>query len=269
MVFLKNSLISCVLIYCLWGCEEDVKLDETYVENKLVVQSFISPQDTVLTVRVSETKPLIGTVSTENKWIANANVSVSEGQNTLLIPYEKMGFYKYRLISKIKVGTIYSLKVTTPDGRKVEAVCKIPEITIDSTDLKVKITQVVGSRNQMLIEWQDVPNQKNYYGIWFGFEKLTKGCSSGKTNFISDIGKDGRFLSYASNFDTICNQGESRIKLLFGVYDENYYNFLKTLSEQNDTNGVPFTESIQVFTNIKGGYGIFCSYNQITKFINY
>lgn len=267
---MKNIVFFGILSFWILACERDVTLDETFTENKLVVQSFISPQDTVITVRVSGTNPAVGTVSSQNKWITNANVSISDGKTTLILPHEKFGYYKIKIGDfKIEPNKEYLLKVNTPDGRAAEASCVVPVTMLKPAMLLSTISAVNGQSNQVLVKWQDEVNKKNYYGAWFGFDKITTGCSTGKTSFISDLGNDGRTIAYSSYFQPACNAGEKKIKLFVAVYDEDFYEFFQTLNDQTETNGIPFTESIQVFTNIKGGYGIFSGYNIVSTTVAY
>ena len=160
------GILSCIILL---ACERDVTLDETFTENKLVVQAFISPQDTVITVRVSGTNPAVGTVSSTNKWIANANVSISDGKNTLILPHDKFGYYKIKVGNfKIEQQKEYFLKVNTPDGRAAEASCVVPVTTLKPAMLLSSISAVNGQTNQVVVKWQDEANKKNYYGVWFG-----------------------------------------------------------------------------------------------------
>lgn len=264
-------LLTSTILFLVLSCKQEVKLDASLVEIKLVVQCFISPQDTVINVLVSQTSPIVGTVNGNNIKITNALVTLSNGETTLNIPFVKE-YYQLPITSafRIEFGKVYTLKVTTPNGQSVEATCEVPNMNITERDLIVTVTSADKyDKKQLLLLWNDISGQPNYYGVWTAVDKLNPKCSVGATSYISDLGKDGSQLSSATYFNTSCNLGSPKLKIYFGVYDDNFNKFYKTLNEQKQTQGVPFTENVQITTNVRGGYGVFAAYYVITKVINY
>lgn len=259
----KLSLIV-LSIFSITACQSEISVIDIENENKLVVQSFISPQDTILSVRVSGTNAVIGQVSKEFKTISNASVSIGNEVKNVFLPYDKEGFY--RILSRqmeIKAGQTYFLKVNTSDGRTVSATCTIPLNTVEAKMVTVDIKSVSADTKNVTLKWDDISKEQNYYGISVSYETLKKGCNSDSPFYIRDKNKDGEQFSYSFNTNPICGLGNPNFIIVIANYDSNGYEYISTLQEQNSVNGVPFTEPVQIFTNIKGGYGVFSGYNQL------
>ncbi|CAA9283047.1 MAG: hypothetical protein AVDCRST_MAG95-3437, partial [uncultured Adhaeribacter sp.] len=112
------------------GCEEDVT-DKIKIDGKsqLVVTSFISPQDTVLTVQVQKTRPVVGITQNPNQGkIINATVALSDGTQTVPLLYEaQREIYRVKASALlIAAGKTYTLTVSTPDGLSAKGICTVP-----------------------------------------------------------------------------------------------------------------------------------------------
>lgn len=105
------------------------------------------------------------------------------------------------------------------------------------------------------------------------------------TQYTSDLNQDGQsvtspkgiipnYLNY-TYFDSLSNgyyggnvpitkRPVSVNGMLLHV-DKNYYDYHRTLQQQNDIDGNPFAEPVLISTNIEGGLGCFGAYNRTTK----
>lgn len=252
------------------SCEKEVKLSPFFSERKLVIQSLISPQDTLLRVNVSVTKPIVGGSDSTRLWIDDAEVIISDDQQKILLTYSGSGVYSYRLGSKFGIhpNKTYELQVKTPDGQSVRSFCKVPSVPFDIGDITVEKKVIDVQKFQLSINWPIRSNSKNIFGLWSGFEKINTRCGSAPTNYISYSGNDNTLGQFTTGlFFNECNPGKSAIVVKISVFDENFYDFYKTLDQQINTNGIPFTEPSQLFTNIEGGYGIFSAHYTFTKLI--
>ncbi|AFK02323.1 hypothetical protein Emtol_1174 [Emticicia oligotrophica DSM 17448] len=199
---MKNILLKFILVLSslhFWACEtivDDIPLSRfPEIKEKLVMNSFISPQDTVIYVRLTLSSPLFGAykplvfnnfntsdTTTQNidALVADATVTISNGNQTATIPYNKTN-YLYALpttIFKIEAGKTYTLKAITKNHR-VEASTTIPlqKVPIESFEtnptsrlanfqsaqLGPQTDTVKGV--EFVFRWKDLPNQKNYYKI--------------------------------------------------------------------------------------------------------
>ena len=113
--------------------------------------------------------------------------------------------------------------------------------------------------------------------------------SNGQNGLINDINLDGTTLSstqferrfsnlyyggYSSNNYPVVDgkklvpkQGQENlgVHLLLNHTDFPYYEFHRSLQKYNGDN--PFVEPSLIYTNVKGGFGVFASFNQSTKVI--
>ncbi|GAB2789287.1 hypothetical protein GCM10027275_37810 [Rhabdobacter roseus] len=200
------------------------------VDTKLVVQSFISPQDSLIKVVVTESSPLFGETTPGNRVISKALVSLSNGTTTAVIPYDTASqlYALPRARFPIAAGRTYTLTVT--DGtRTATAACTVPaqQVFVASykIDSAVASSQVFGAgfiqRDTVLLVkalWQDPAGQPNFYRLkgWLQTESsviefqdrdnyterrvvITRAFdwdeSNGRPEFQSDLNLDGIQLS--------------------------------------------------------------------------
>lgn len=283
--------------FFLLSCESLIKeIDPSFLpetDSKLVVACFISPQDTVLAAKVTETKLLIGTTGDIRDEITNAIVSLSDGSKTIQLIYNpKLGYYRALPTNlPILVGKTYTIIVSTPDGRKVSASTTVPnsipikEVKIDTMQTTDNQQGVVVSRTEYNVKliWQDALNETNYYRGISVFEALIKYPDTFPTNqklppfpatitdlrTIDDKNTDGQLLSLNRTFEanspaTIANSFGirfiSQIKVGLFQTDIHYYNYHTSLRRQRENNN-PFAEPVLLYTNINGGFGCFGAYN--------
>jgi Domain of unknown function (DUF4249) len=268
MKFYKNHLIWLILgIFILNACQSEITEIAIPYENRLVVSSFISPQDTILNVRVTSTQPISGTSEKNKNLVENATVTMSNGTKTVALKYDKDGYYK--VLAKelpINPGTNCTLKISTPEGRSTEGNCTIPKEVLKPSDVTTEIIKISEARRQYYIRWKDFPNQENYYNMFGSYETVDTRCTNGLNFVTNDKGRDGEQLFLTANTDIVCGKGNPNYIVILSSYDKNAVQFFATASEQSSVAGVPFTDPVLVYSNMKGAYGVFSGYNQ-TKVI--
>ncbi len=152
---------------------------------KLVLHSYISPQDTLILVKITLSNPLLGiqpnsgytytvvgqdTIYQTNVPVANAKVSISNSKKqSAELPYSKTQ-QVYLLSTKsfpILAGETYTIKASAPMGN-IEAACTVPKdaasivkYKIDTlTDFRVNPARLTFRIN---FDWKDIPGQENFY----------------------------------------------------------------------------------------------------------
>ncbi len=248
-------------------------------DSKLVVTCFISPQDTILSAKVTESKSVLDTGSIRAD-ITNAIVRLSDGNKTITLPYHaKLNYYRALPTAlRIEAGKTYKLTVSTPDGRQVESSTTMPE-AIGIKEVKADSALAVRTRRltevrevtqvNMKIIWQDKAGQTNYYRGFALIEGtlVDKQNSSEKRvdgvdfNTIDDTNSDGQLLSLQTSYQIRNNEFRAN-KLRVGLFhsDIHYYNYHESLRKQR-SNRNPFAEPVLMYSNIKGGFGCFGAYN--------
>jgi Domain of unknown function (DUF4249) len=137
---------------------------------KLVVNSYISPQDTILSVKVSRSKPVIGEQTDELPYnVTNATVSLSDGSQVVVLRYQgdKQWYQANARLLPILTGKTYTLTVRTPDGRQVTANATVPRPVPVNQGVLDSVVVTLGNRLQKVysvrFDWQDPANERNFY----------------------------------------------------------------------------------------------------------
>lgn len=277
-------LISVVLMA---GCirdAENIKLPGG--TPKLVIGSFISPQDTLLSVSVTQSYP-VGKVITNDGVVKDAQVVLSDGITSQTLSFDdKEEKYTGKPVFPISGGQTYYLTVQAPDGRSVKASCTIPS-TKDTT-----LTVAVDSANTdqagyldyyVRAGWTDIAGETNWYKINVEFimeDTVHQYLYSNIFNFsttenpiYSDEGKDGQKFATNQGDVYIYNpysfsyppQNKKFYKAYILVYlltiDQNYYKYYESL---NNVSSDPFAEPMNLYSNIEGGLGVFAGYQKHT-----
>ncbi|GAB2572756.1 DUF4249 domain-containing protein [Spirosoma areae] len=220
-------LILCALSPLFFGCSSlrnEVNPGQLGLESsKLVVTCFLSPQDTVLAVKVTRSATVVGDsvslLQTGNN-VPDATVTLTDGDRTLVLPYNSSPsgnpnqlYYKASTrFFPILASRTYTLTVTTPNGQRARSTCTIPRPVAPSV-LSFDSLMDNQGRNQVrryFIRslWQDPPEQTNYYQITGNFRYTTR-CSTCQADqsgnvplsfqddnrdLLSDSGVDGTLM---------------------------------------------------------------------------
>lgn len=290
-----NFLIG--LLFLLVGCEKDVS-DEVKipVKPKLAIFSFLSPQDTVLAVKVYKTQPILGFSQVfDTVGIRDATVQLSDGSKSVTLTYKRVNinmsaYYGIDAAAfPIVAGKTYSLTVSTPDGLRATGTCTIPGtegITISDlahSEVEKKDEYNPGRTyvdHSFDFKFKDAPGS-NYYrtDAYFKFKNNQDGgrqwiSSMGydtRKAFISDDRRDGMVLDAPTASFTMVEDGSISgpytLVALVAVTDKAYYLYHQSLDRQSGAEDNPFAEPAIVYSNIQDGLGVFCGYNQLLESI--
>lgn len=329
----KKKYLPFFALILLTSCETLVntipedKLPKT--DSQLTLFCFISPQDTVIRVKVGQTNPLFSEYSlgggsyhvvdgdtirmSENR--DKAVVTLSDGERSVVIPYSSASLFHALPASKfpIRAGSTYTLTVKE-GSRTAQATCTIPreQVPIKKYSLDTVITSSFGRRDTALVTsfaWDDPAGTANYYRVkayeeievpTFTFDPGTKKYNEGRAKiqiFYSSRRNDGRsdlqndasldgtsfssvqferrltdnqFLynvPYVDGKRLVPERGPVSlgVHLLLNNTDKAYYEFHRTLRQARNEN--PFSEPSLVYTNVRGGFGVFAGYNQSVRVV--
>jgi len=271
-IVLKISLA--FIIYTLIGCNSGVEI-ESIDANKLVsVSSFISPKDSIIRAYVFRGGVLGDVLNIEKAIIKNAVVTIFDenlSSKTLVFNSKSNSYIIESKYFKISPSQKYFLKVKTPDGIELNAECQVP----DNPDMPA-IKGVKNDNN--FIFYLATPSKKiAYYSLSFDLVNVQFTPKLGSTlapslNLITD---DLLFENQGTENTTEWTvyrafyADKISLKTILISLDENAYRFLKTnriASNWNNNTGNFFPnlqEPQPVYSNIKGGVGIFGAYNKV------
>ena len=237
---MKNIIIISIITCLFTSCKSLVTDIDIPYHDRLVVQCFISPQDTLLEVSVTQTAPVVGTVldgAERYPNILNANVVLSDGQKSVTIPYKTLqlpsaydadGEYIYTARSRyflsaknlpIIAGRNYSLKISAPGFESVESSCLIPTKVVAEKDISSIQTSITGNIGRgatgtfpsIQVRFKDIEGEESFYSVGqFFYQKGTYLDASGakkirvnwttKYEYIADKGQENKTI-FALPFD--------------------------------------------------------------------
>jgi len=268
-----------------YSCEQDVTLDFNK-EPQLCLNSILNP-DSLVSASLTLSHSLENSGSFET--IDNGTLTLYEG-NELFGTLEAKGNGRYILSKKPVVGKTYKIVAEAKDYTTISATTTLPDFPVveysktftghpsyDSTlavyDLNVQIKDKPGKDNYWVYEnW--VVSGRRYGGgsreinAPFVDDFNKEMDTEEKYGFrlflgvrLSDEGYDGQPMNFVMT-DFVEN---TKYNYNEGVYflnaDEHYNKYLKTsiINRIKETSDLPFFEPVQMYSNIKNGYGIFGS----------
>ncbi|GAB3987584.1 hypothetical protein GCM10028807_08200 [Spirosoma daeguense] len=177
-----NVLIYVVLIGLIAGCDslrQEVEPKGLVQQGeKLVVTSFISPQDTVLTVLLARSSSVLG-ISHEYPYVPQATVTLSDGVKIVTLQESTSNssfgggprlYYRAKASElPIVVGKTYTLKAIAYGVSEVTATCTIPNpVALEQVSIDTALTTEFGDRRKNYfarLRWRDPAGQANFYRI--------------------------------------------------------------------------------------------------------
>ena len=297
-------LIIITLIFS--NCQEQtIKVDLPVLENKVIINAIISPNDTLLNVRISKSQPAFGKNNEENfellilaQLIDSVIIKNTENNQKIVLPLLRdfqgpadIFIHGNTLVYNgstnnfpIQEGKNYQLLVLMKDNITITAQTTIPSSMADPT----KINIINNS-----IQWRDVKNTTNFYSVnarvkivdidhfdeeIFYFSELPL-----SNELFTDENKDGKILSarldieedletYISRFNNgSSNQDLEKSQLEINVLSipETFYDYLKAIETYERYSDGANNNPINIPTNIEGdALGIFSSYNTTKKIMD-
>ena len=281
--FASPQLIYILFICLLSNCIRPVKdKDLPKVQAKLVIGGFISPQDSLVTVKVGKSTPVGANIdpgSSLTTTVVNAIVLLSGGGASAILTYNEELETYYVPASEFPIipGQTYTLVVSTPDGLIAKSTTTVPVYyppftwTVDSAAIIPPYSNE--KRINIHISWEDPASHQNYYRLYGEIDhgqSINNGghyLSSIPIYFnsspmiISDEGLNGGsfgpYIGHGIYFPDRTT-GRKEIKVFLLNTDVNYFNFYNSVTTYNNSN--PFQEPFNLFTNIEGGMGVFASF---------
>lgn len=276
--FLSLFWLSIMLAGCGSLREEVTPGQLTSQPIKLVVQCFIAPQDTLLTAKVTRSRPVLDNTTIPVE-ITDAVVTLSDGRDSVALTYrpDELWYAAPAQAFRIRERTTYTLTVRTPDGKRATAVTRVPAaipldtVRVDSGDVP-RHYRVMGN-------WRD-PAQTFYRvkgtvrGIppnappWMPYglpEPILFTVGNNSLGLVASRPQPGR-LSITASLDSAFKKPyrSTLVTLDLLHVDAAYYQYHLALDRQLKADADPFAEAVVIVTNIGGGLGCFGSYNLST-----
>jgi len=281
---LMAKISAILLLSFFWSCVEDVDdINLPKVEPKLVITSFISPDDTVK-VKVTKSVPFNYNQTNIPNWdeffppIENAIVTIknTETNHSITIPYSTQ--FRCYLVAPteflVEYGKEYEINVSAQGVKSVYAKTTVPQQNPSIESFKIDTvatnTDYWEGSSDSYYDYMctgtinDAEGVSNYYSVgliiweeyyyeWEDYYYTDIWYTGGV--LFSDTDRDGQEISFKIDY-TIANWSK---KILYVVScDEIYFRYHKSLYSTEEGN--PFSEPSPLFSNIEGGLGVFCSF---------
>jgi hypothetical protein len=262
------------------------------IERQLAIYSFISPQDTTLSAWVYETSPLSGPSTRSIVLVPNATVVLANDARQLVLPPVRENNAPQTTVYRaaatglpIVAGRTYRLRVSVPDGRTAEAQCTVPaeapefQFRLDTSQFQINRN----AEGRVVVNWQSPANGPRYYrvaGLFWGEMVVPPNWPFGNGQFTNQVFWDTRSDLFATpagggTGQALATEGTFRSNGSFGLgarslrldlgllhVDEPYYRYHQTLGQNINSAGNPFAEPSLVYTNVRGGLGVFGAFNR-------
>jgi len=279
--YIKLTLIA--ILICLQGCETSVdKTDLLDQEELIIINGYLSPQESKLQVYVSKSKSIFGediSNSADDLVIVNALVTISdEDDNEVMLSYieESSSYEAAAADMKIIPGKKYFLAVVVND-ETYKASCTIPKEKVGAIGYVVEEFNDKDDRNKnrrIKVTFDDIKNVDNYYvigaDITIEFNVLEdenttilEAIDFDNDAFATDVNRTNTIITAEGFFSTFSNSPPDQSvfinvtnteKILFDALKATY------LNDFNNSN--PFVEPVILPSNISGknGFGVFAGY---------
>lgn len=280
------TIIPLLLISCdLYKLDNEVKKGLIQEENKLVITSFISPEDTSIMVLVGKSFPIFDKIdpdlSFEMIHVNDAEVIISNGTlskklNEIFIDtveYSLPEFYCYCIPTSefpIVAGESYTITATTPDGLRATAHCTVPlmKAKVSDYELKSSIDEWGRENIDLIVSWQDFAQTENFYRIAVdAYYTITSPLDSVihrkrrvyDFGYYSDHNRENEILKEKGSASIRLEEIDSLTIKLFST-DYHYYQYHTSI--ENYQSGDPFAEPSRIYSNVENGYGVFAGYQK-------
>jgi hypothetical protein len=270
------------LIFGLMSCEEEIPFNPEAQEKRLVINS-IQEEGDLFSVHLSESVPILFTNFGENVIVEDAQLNLyGNGEFLETLAFTENDLYQTDS-TRVAQGITYRLEASHPNYPEASASFRLPAPpNIILAELDDPIDQV---HYPIDLTIADEPDVDNYYLLeiytdgWVADPRLLSFTSNdpyllygsdpdpaGETSFFgramwSDAGRDGTSIPL-----------QLEVELPFGgglwIYVEvkciprNYYLYLLTVRDQQNTGFDPFAQPGIIDNQVEGGIGLFTGYSK-------
>ncbi|AQG78945.1 DUF4249 domain-containing protein [Spirosoma montaniterrae] len=284
---MKALFIGFLLNISVVGCIQVVEPLVPFTE-RLVVQSYISPQDSVIIVAVGKSAPLTG-MGLANRLVNPKDVTVrltAVGGTSVTLINQAMsqvdsanGWVRFGALARtfpVEYGKSYQLSVSHPQLGVAEGTCTVPARRIDRVSVNVDVSKrpdVPGGPLTVGINWKDPDNAPTYYSCTlYSSIELTDPLATPRvittsqpTLYLSDENKTGDLVGSGIRFPVSGTErlftNQSFVVVSVCLTDESYYQYNSSLTRQRrEQTASQIPEPVAIVSNIRGGFGVFGAY---------
>ncbi len=270
---IRNILFA--LPFILASCQRVATVDVPITEPKLVLFSFLSPEDKGVEASLTYSVPIFNNNGGANYApIPGADLVISDNNgNSKVMPYnsQKLSYYLPQSEFPIVPGLTYTITVNY-DGKTLKGTSIIPlkiqEIEeANFSDESVNSTNKYEKQYLFAVKWKDDLQQRNYYRLniqEFHVYQMDTSYYSVMDEFVNDLNAKDDLITISRKYYAY-NDTQDTIHFLAYLLnaDIHYYEYhRRRVNFQGDD---PFSEPAPQYSNVEGGLGVVCSYRKSKK----
>ena len=204
-------------IFLVWSCVDPYEPVYDFEDSILFIQGEVSGEPGRSSVRIQESKELLGSYITEN--VSNAYVEVrTSGEQTAVFESvaDTLGIYLPEEQFMAEPDQDYQLYVRLQDGREYlsnwqsqPAAVGMEKVTA-TFDPEVRFSEIRGEfipGHQIRVDWQDPPDQANYYRWTYTIireEAICQSCFGSR--YRAGACQDDPSLPISNRYDYLCSE---------------------------------------------------------------
>lgn len=281
---MKFIIYTTAAVLLFTSCEKYIDFDTEVTEPKLVVNGVINP-DSTFDIHISRSLSVID--NADLTIVEDATVTILDQNGAIyeILAYEYDGHYK-GVLSPVH-DEAYSIEVSAPEYETVTASTAIPSLVDLSNVDTLGVEDVNGYEElELTITFQDIPNESNYYMLEVYSADIVGGQIYLNPMYIrsDDVALGLEDYTDQVVFSDELFDGDERTVVIYVEDTRAWDDFIEvrmtsitqeleryvrshTAYERNFGN--PFSQPVQVFSNIEGGFGIFAGYQVSRKKITF
>lgn len=289
LIYIQIFVLALTICSCEDAFTTTLEIEPPEHIDRLVVQAYGSTNGMDLNVFLTKSVGLLEDIGS-NESVSGAEVTLWKGDELLaqLDQASSSSNFSYNYFLPegsitYEKGATYRLEVVADGFEKAIGTATVPN---DIPLLRQKFEEDGASldpgdsNSEVEIEFQDPPNQENFYEVnvsrintngsnTFYEEEFTETYDpSGQQGLaysnliINDLSFDGELKKFPLVIRKFNTQAVDDMYVLWRVTSEAHYLFNKTSREQVNQDDNPFASPVQIFSNIENGIGIFSIVNE-------
>jgi hypothetical protein len=264
-----------LLVLSFVSCEKEIPFDGDLSAQKTVLNCYIGAGEPVVYAQVSRTETVLS--DEPFTFVSNAVVQLFDG-SVLIGAFTSLGEGRYSLDYTPEAGKTYSIRCVDPLLGEVRSSTIIPN-PVAFEVVNAEPVDEFGSAIDVDIQFEDGTSDENYYHLLFftnfdgqssllpfqtqeEFLRNTQELSENTFYYFDNcLFNDNSFTDQLVNLNLNLLSSlntENYVQLVHVSSD--YFNYQKSIRLAADASGNPFSQPVQIYSNIEGGLGIFAGY---------
>jgi hypothetical protein len=267
------------------ACEKEANIKLPEVPPRLVVVGFITPQDTMIKVRITKSSPIFQLNQVDvHMPVTDATVTIFGNSTSIQLTYDNLqGIYVVPASQfPIYAGNEYRVEASAPGVETVTATTTVPGAV--PADFAASMTYTIDS--SLVYIWRyaielnesftDFPGEGDYYRIheravlWDDFSMDTVHWIMGNGELFSDESVNRQQqITMDLNHDVSWGVQDLVAMEVYLLHTSREYHLYHHALNNYTGSGDPFSEPSLMYTNVEKGYGVFAGANYVKKRLNF